>query len=135
MKYKFIEMLNVFLSSVGRDDLVNKNLDCHSTVQLELDGRQAINVDMHSDDIILWMSLSEYIPSRIEQVSVRLLNSILEYQSSCFQPGQPALLVHDNLLIMSAVLNSAALDDLSLFANSLEEFFDRSTHLEEILIY
>lgn len=36
MKYRFLEALNDFLSAYGRDDLINSQLDCHSTIQLIL---------------------------------------------------------------------------------------------------
>ncbi|EKN3346586.1 type III secretion system protein [Yersinia ruckeri] len=134
MKYRFIEMLNEFLQSVGRDDLINAELDCHSTIQLELDNMPPINVDMQTDDVILWTAISEYEPVRIEVASIPLLNSILEYQTSCFMPGQPALQINDNSLIMSGILRDEALTEPMLFGASLEEFFDRSVQINKILM-
>lgn len=34
MKYRFVEALNSFLNDMGRSDLINPQLDCHSNIQI-----------------------------------------------------------------------------------------------------
>lgn len=129
MKYRFVEKLNEFLNTAGRSDLVNPQLDCHSNIQLEMHDAPAINIDLSSDDLIIWCELMECNYSRLDASNALVLKSILEYVPRNFHPGQPALNIMDNNLVLSAVLKSASLDDMQLFADSFEEFFDRINEL------
>ncbi|HDN2512172.1 TPA: type III secretion system protein [Providencia rettgeri] len=133
MKYRFVETLNTYLNSMGRSDLVDQNLDCHSNIQLEMSDSPAINIDLSSDDIIIWCTLVPYNYSRVDSVSSLLLKSIIEYPLNNFYPGQPALNLVDDMLILSAVLKESALNEISLFSESLEEFFERANELREHL--
>ncbi|UBX50518.1 type III secretion system protein [Providencia alcalifaciens] len=129
MKYRFVEKLNEFLNSMGRSDLVNPQLDCHSNIQLEMNDAPAINIDLSSDDLIIWCNLMECNYSRLDASSASLLKGILEYVPRNFHAGQPALNIMENNLVLSAVLKSASLDNMQLFADSFEEFFERATEL------
>ncbi|MBS0923330.1 type III secretion system protein [Providencia sp. JGM181] len=129
MKYRFVEKLNEFLNAMGRGDLVNPRLDCHSNIQLEMNDTPAINIDLSSDDLIIWCSLMECNYSRLDASHTSLLKSILEYVPRNFYPGQPALNIMENNLVLSAVLKEASLDDMQLFADSFEEFFERVNEL------
>ncbi|ENG4186126.1 MULTISPECIES: type III secretion system protein [unclassified Providencia] len=133
MKYRFIEVLNEYLGEMGRDDLINTQLDCHSNIQLEMNDSPAINIDLTSDDIIIWCALSECNYSRLDSVSGLLLKSMMEYPPNNFQVGQPALNLVDDTLILSAVLKNSALNEMSLFSNSFEEFFERANVLRDQL--
>lgn len=133
MKYRFIEALNNFLNSEGRNDLINPQLDCHSTIQLELNDFPAINIDLATDDIVFWCSLADYNVASLETNSHSLLNQLLTYAPQSFQPGQPALALVDEVLVLSAVMKPEALTNSSLFAQSLEEFFERSHQLRTLL--
>lgn len=73
MKYRFVEQLNAFLNSMGRGDLVNSQLDCHSNIQLEMSDAPAINIDLSTDDLIIWCSLDECNHSRLDSSSAALL--------------------------------------------------------------
>lgn len=129
MKYRFVEQLNAFLNSMGRGDLVNSQLDCHSNIQLEMNDAPAINIDLSTDDLIIWCSFEEYNHSRLDSSSAALLKNMLEYPPRNFYVGQPALsLVEDNL-VLSAVLKTTSLDNMQLFADSFEEFFERANEL------
>ena len=129
MKYRFIEMLNEYLNSMGRSDLVNSQLDCHSNIQFEMHGFAEINIDLSTDDIIIWCSLDNCNYSHLDAVSASLLKSLLEYPPNNFYPGQPALNLVDNAYVLSAVLKESALNDMQLFADSFEEFFERANEL------
>ncbi|ETT01907.1 type III secretion system protein [Providencia sp. PROV188] len=129
MKYRFVEKLNEFLNAMGRSDLVNPQLDCHSNIQLEMSDVPAINIDLSSDDLIIWCSLMECNYSRLDASHASLLKSILEYVPRNFYPGQPALNIMENNLVLSAVLKETSLDDMQLFADSFEEFFERVNEL------
>ncbi|WP_272675107.1 type III secretion system protein [Providencia sp. PROV075] len=129
MKYRFIEVLNEYLISMGRSDLVNSQLDCHSNVQLEMNEFSAINIDLSTDDIIIWCQLVDCNYSHLDLVSATLLKSLLEYPPNNFYPGQPALNLVDNAYVLSAVLKESALNDMQLFADSFEEFFERANEL------
>ncbi|GAB1439390.1 type III secretion system protein [Providencia sp.] len=129
MKYRFIESLNEYLKAEGRNDLINPQLDCHSNIQLEMNDSPAINIDLSSDDIIIWCSLVPCNHSRLDSVSRLLLKSIIEYPPRNFQPGQPALNLVDDAFILSAVLKESALNETALFADSFEEFFERANEL------
>lgn len=133
MKYRFIETLNKYLNSMGRSDLINSQLDCHSNIQLEMNDSPAINIDLSTDDIIIWCNLTHCNYSRLDSVSGLLLKSIIEYPPRNFQPGQPALNLVDDMLIISVVLKQSALEDISLFSDSFEEFFERANELREQL--
>lgn len=52
MKYRFVEVLNEYLGEMGRDDLINTQLDCHSNIQLEMNDSPAINIDLTSDILL-----------------------------------------------------------------------------------
>ncbi len=129
MKYKFVEKLNEFLNSMGRSDLVNPQLDCHSNIQLEMNDSPAINIDISTDDIIIWCYLTDCNYSRLDSVSSVLLKTILEYSPRNFQPGQPALNIVDDTFVISAVLKETSLNDMQLFADSFDEFFERANEL------
>ncbi|WP_318840054.1 hypothetical protein [Providencia sp. PROV080] len=77
MKYRFVEALNSFLNDMGRSDLINPQLDCHSNIQLEMNDAPAINIDLSSDDVIIWCHLAEYSAARFDSVSQNLLNIVL----------------------------------------------------------
>ncbi len=129
MKYKFVEKLNEFLNSMGRSDLVNSQLDCHSNIQLEMNDSPAINIDLSTDDIIIWCHLTDCNYSRLDSMSSVLLKTILEYSPRNFQPGQPALNIVDDTFVVSAVLKETSLNDMQLFADSFDEFFERANEL------
>lgn len=129
MKYRFIESLNKYLSTEGRSDLINPQLDCHTNIQLEMNDSPAINIDLSSDDIIIWCALTPCNYSRLESVSSLLLKSIVEYAPRNFQPGQPALNLVDDNFILSAVLKESALNENSVFSDSFDEFFERANEL------
>ncbi|MEX9949361.1 CesT family type III secretion system chaperone [Providencia zhijiangensis] len=129
MKYRFVEKLNEFLNSMGRSDLINPQLDCHSNIQLEMDDAPAINIDLSSDDLIIWCNLMECNYSRLDASSASLLKDILEYVPRNFHAGQPALNLIENNLVLSAVLKATSLDNMQLFADSFDEFFERATEL------
>lgn len=129
MKYRFIEMLNEYLNSMGRSDLVNSQLDCHSNIQFEMNEFSAINIDLSTNDIIIWSQLVDCNYSHLDLVSATLLKSLLEYPPNNFYSGQPALNLVDNAYVLSAVLKESALNDMQLFANSFEEFFERANEL------
>lgn len=133
MKYRFIEVLNEYLSVMGRNDLINSQLDCHSNIQLEMNDSPAINIDLSSDDIIIWCNLLPCNYSLLDSVSALLLKSIIEYPPRNFQPGQPALNLVEDELILSAVLKPASLNEMSLFSDSFEEFFERAIELRQLL--
>lgn len=133
MKYRFVEILNEYLNSMGRSDLVSKNLDCHSNIQLEMNDSPSINIDISSDDIIIWCELMECNYSRLDSVSSPLLKSILEYPPRNFQTGQPAMNIVDDNFIMSAVLKASSLHDIEQFADSFDEFFERTNEVRTLL--
>ncbi|CNH38790.1 type III secretion system protein [Yersinia massiliensis] len=134
MKYRFIEALNTFLSYEGRQDLINTQLDCHSTIQLELNESPPINVDLASEDVILWSNLYEYHSAGFDTKSGSLLSELLSYTPRNFQIGQPALNITNNTFVLSAVMPEAAMNDPQLFSASLEEFYERSHQLMTLLI-
>ncbi|ATG15495.1 MULTISPECIES: type III secretion system protein [Providencia] len=129
MKYRFVEQLNAFLNSMGRGDLVNSQLDCHSNIQLEMSDAPAINIDLSTDDLIIWCSLDECNHSRLDSSSAALLKNMLEYPPRNFYVGQPALSLAEDNLVLSAVLKTTSLDNMQLFADSFEEFFERANEL------
>lgn len=133
MKYRFIEALNNFLNSMGRSDLVNSQLDCHSNIQLEMNDSPAINIDLSSDDLVIWCNLADFSQARFDAAAHSLLNLIVDYPPRNFQVGQPALNRVDNTLVLSAVIKEAALNDMQLFADSFEEFFERSNEFRSLL--
>ncbi|AJJ62453.1 InvB/SpaK family type III secretion system chaperone [Yersinia aldovae] len=133
MKYRFVDALNSFLSTEGRQDLINSQLDCHSTIQLELNEAPPINVDLLTNDIILWSNLSECQMGHLEALGHTLLSELLEYTPRNFQIGQPALSFMDNTLVLSAVMREEAMNDSQLFADSLNEFYERSHRLTTLL--
>ncbi|HBO23399.1 MULTISPECIES: type III secretion system protein [unclassified Providencia] len=129
MKYRFIEVLNEFLNTMGRSDLVNSQLDCHSNIQLEMSDTPPINIDLSTDDIIIWCHLADCNYSHLESVSSSLLTTLLEYPPRNFQPGQPALNIVDNIYVLSAVLKESAINNIQLFSDSFDEFFERANEL------
>lgn len=129
MKYRFVEQLNAFLNSMGRGDLVNSQLDCHSNIQLEMSDAPAINIDLSTDDLMIWCSLDECNHSRLDSSSAALLKNMLEYPPRNFYVGQPALSLAEDNLVLSAVLKTTSLDNMLLFADSFEEFFERANEL------
>ncbi|MEY4922179.1 MAG: hypothetical protein RLY17_896 [Pseudomonadota bacterium] len=133
MKYRFVDALNSFLSIEGRQDLINSQLDCHSTIQLSLNEVPPINVDLLTNDIILWSSLSECQMEQLEALGHVLLSELLEYTPRNFQVGQPALSFMDNTLLLCAVMREGAMNDSQLFADSLNEFYERSHRLTALL--
>ncbi len=133
MKYKFVEKLNEFLNSMGRSDLVNSQLDCHSNIQLEMNDSPAINIDLSTDDIIIWCHLTDCNYSRLDSVSSTLLKTMLTYSPRNFQPGQPAINIVDDTFVVSAVLKEISLNDMQLFADSFDEFFERANELRNQL--
>nr|ELR5114515.1 type III secretion system protein [Providencia stuartii] len=133
MKYRFVDALNQFLNSMGRSDLINPQLDCHSNIQLEMNDSPAINIDLSGDELIIWCNLADYSAARFDAASHGLLNMIVEYPPRNFQPGQPALNLVDNVLVLSAVMKEAALSDTQMFADSFEEFFERSNQFRTLL--
>ncbi|BBG60763.1 type III secretion system chaperone SpaK [Providencia rustigianii] len=134
MKYRFVEKLNEFLNSMGRSDLINSQLDCHSNIQLEMNDSPAINIDLSTDELIIWCNLAECNYSRLDSVSASLLRSLIEYPPRNFQPGQPALNIIDNTLVLSAVLKEKSMDNMQLFADSFEEFFERANEIRTQLV-
>ncbi|WP_265497581.1 InvB/SpaK family type III secretion system chaperone [Providencia rustigianii] len=134
MKYRFVEKLNEFLNSMGRSDLINSQLDCHSNIQLEMNDFPAINIDLSTDELIIWCNLAECNYSRLDSVSASLLRSLIEYPPRNFQPGQPALNIIDNTLVLSAVLKEKSMDNMQLFADSFEEFFERANEIRTQLV-
>ena len=133
MKYRFVETLNQFLNSMGRSDLVSKHLDCHSNIQLEMNDSPSINIDLSSEDIIIWCQLMECNYSLLDSVSAPLLKSILEYPPRNFHVGQPAINIVDDNFIMSAVLKESSLHNIDQFADSFEEFFERTNEVRTLL--
>ncbi|ELX8380551.1 type III secretion system protein [Providencia vermicola] len=134
MKYRFVEALNSFLNDMGRSDLINPQLDCHSNIQLEMNDAPAINIDLSSDDVIIWCHLAEYSAARFDSVSQNLLNMIIQYPPRNFQPGQPALNLVDDVFVLSAVMKETALSHAQQFADSFEEFFERSNLFRTALV-
>lgn len=134
MKYRFVEKLNEFLNSMGRSDLINSQLDCHSNIQLEMNDSPAINIDLSTDELIIWCNLAECNYSRLDSVSASLLRSLIEYPPRNFQPGQPALNIIDNTLVLSAVLKEKSMNNMQLFADSFEEFFERANEIRTQLV-
>jgi hypothetical protein len=100
---------------------------------LELNEFPAINIDLSTDNILLWCAIAEHNPAYIEICSYTLLTQLLTYISQNFQPGQPALHLVDEILVLSAVMKQEAVITPSLFAHSLEEFFARSHQLRTLL--
>ncbi|EDU57892.1 type III secretion system protein [Providencia stuartii] len=133
MKYRFVEALNTFLNSMGRSDLINPQLDCHSNIQLEMNDSPAINIDLSGDDLIIWCHLAEYSPAKFDSMAHMLLSMIVEYSPRNFQLGQLALNLIDNSLVLSAVMKESALNDTQQFADSFEEFFERSNQFQTVL--
>lgn len=133
MKYRFIEMLNEYLISMGRNDLVNSQLDCHSNIQFEMNGFPAINIDLSTDDIIIWSHLADCNYSHLDVVAASLLKLLLEHPPRSFYPGQPSLNIVDDTYILSAVLKELALSEMKLFSESFEEFFERANELRALL--
>nr|AGM14900.1 YsaK [Yersinia enterocolitica] len=133
MKYRFVDALNSFLSTEGRQDLINSQLDCHSTIQLELNESPPINVDLLTDDIILLCSIAECQMGHLEALGQNLLSELLEYTPGNFHIGQPALSFRENTLVLSAILREPALNDTQLFADSLNEFYERSHRFSTLL--
>lgn len=133
MKYRFIEVLNEYLNTMGRSDLINSQLDCHSNIQLEMNDSPAINIDLSSDDIIIWCNLSACNYSLLDAMSSPLLKTIIEYPPRNFQPGQPALNLVEDEFILSAVLKPSSLNEMTVFSDSFEEFFERSNEIRTLL--
>ncbi|QHB33881.1 type III secretion system protein [Yersinia canariae] len=133
MKYRFVDALNTFLSTEGRQDLINPQLDCHSTIQLELNAAPPINVDLLTNDIILWSNIYECQMGHLEALGHSLLSELLEYTSRNFQVGQPSLNFVDSTLVLSAVIRAEAMNDPTLFADSLSEFYERSHRITTLL--
>lgn len=132
MKYRFLEALNDFLSAYGRDDLINSQLDCHSTIQLDLESCPPINIDLATNDIIIWSNIADYNPSYVEAVSASLLNQLITYSPRYFMAGQPALNIVDSTLVLSAVMKEEALTYQPMFAGMLEEFYERCNQLRTL---
>ncbi|EKT60891.1 type III secretion system protein [Providencia sneebia] len=134
MKYRFVEALNNYLNLMGRKELINPQLDCHSNIQLEMNESPSINIDLSGDEIIIWSHIAEHSVVNMDMLSYSLLNMIIEYIPKHFQPGQPALHLVDDMFMLSAVIKPSALDDIQLFSGSFEEFFEYSSQIRTLLV-
>jgi hypothetical protein len=70
---------------------------------------------------------------QLEALGHVLLSELLEYTPRNFQVGQPALSFMDNTLLLCAVMREGAMNDSQLFADSLNEFYERSHRLTALL--
>lgn len=133
MKHLFIEMLNSYLTDYGRVDMINKNIDIHSTISLDLNNTFPINIDLSNDDVILWTSFGKYSEMDVQRLSFYFFQFIITGYSSLYQRGQPILYISDGYLVLSATLLERALQEKDFFKQSIEYFYEKSCILYDII--
>jgi type III secretion system chaperone len=125
MKYDIVALLTEVLSEAGMSDILDKDLNNHSTISLHMkDDIPTIHIKNDDDVIWIWAQLGSYSPSALSYASVNLFPLLFNRYDGMFYAGQPYIYDDDGVLDLRAQVKEEYLSSAPVFMTLLDKFLD-----------
>lgn len=123
MQYDVVALLTEILAKVGMSEVLNKDLNNHSTISLHMkDDIPTIHIKSNDEEIWVWAQLGEVNLSTLSYCSANLFPLLLAHNEEVFHAGQPCLYQIDNSLDLRAQVKEKHCDSASAFMEMLDTF-------------
>ena len=105
MKYDLVSLLSTMLHNVGLSNIIDENLNNHSTISLNMkDDIPTIHIRNEDDKIWVWAKLCDYNLSTLTYSSANIFPIMFNYNEDIFYCGQPCLYpIEENLELRAQV--------------------------------
>ncbi len=92
MKYDIVELLSRLLNDAGISDILDSDLNNHSTISLAMKNDiPTIHISEENDEVWVWAKVMENAPTSLAYCSASLLPLMMNHQEDFFHIGQPCL--------------------------------------------
>ncbi|WP_440862863.1 hypothetical protein [Symbiopectobacterium purcellii] len=123
MQYDVVALLTEILAEVGMSEVLDKDLNNHSTISLHMkDGIPTIHIKSNDEEIWVWAQLGEVNLSTLCYCSANLFPLLLAHNEEAFHAGQPCLYQIDNSLDLRAQVKEKHCESASAFMEMLDTF-------------
>ena len=123
MQYDVVALLTEILAEVGMSDVLDKDLNNHSTISLHMkDDIPTIHIKNNDEEIWVWAQLGEVNLSTLSYCSANLFPLLLAHNEDVFYAGQPCLYQVDNVLDLRAQVKEKHFESASAFMEMLDTF-------------
>ncbi|OON41067.1 hypothetical protein BTJ39_03610 [Izhakiella australiensis] len=122
MNIDLVPLLKEALDILGCDSSIIRDIDHHSTIELELEGFPSLLISQQDDKAILWSKLAEYHQQKLLAGAEQIIEPLITLYPWATN-GQIQLIENDNFFELRAPLSEAVLTDSQEFANALVAFF------------
>lgn len=123
MKYDLVSLLSTILNNVGLSDVIDENLNNHSTISLNMKGDiPTIHIRNEDEQIWVWAKLCDYNISTLSYASASLFPIIFNYKEDIFYCGQPCLYPVEGNLELRAQVKEQHLESPDAFLIFLENY-------------
>lgn len=123
MKYDVVELLSATLKDAGIADIMEGDLNNHSTISLTMkEGIPTIHIRSEDDEVWVWAKVMENAPDSLAYCSASLLPLMMNYDEDFFYTGQPCLYPVDGHLELRAQVQEKHLQHPDAFLSMLDHY-------------
>lgn len=123
MQYDVVALLTEILAEAGMSDVLDKDLNNHSTISLHMkEDIPTIHIKNNDDEVWVWAQLGDYSLSTLSYCSANLFPLLLNHNEAMFHAGQPCLYQADGVLDLRAQVKEKHFSSSAAFMELLDNF-------------
>ncbi|MEB5957509.1 hypothetical protein MXE97_22630 [Escherichia coli] len=123
MKYDIVELITTMLNKAGIGDIIDSDLNNHSTISLNMkEDIPTIHIRNEDDEVWLWATIVENAPTSLAYCSASLIPLMMTYNEDYFYTGQPCLYPINGNLELRAQVKEKHLVNAKSFLLMLDSF-------------
>lgn len=135
MKYDIVELLSRLLNDAGISDILDSDLNNHSTISLTMkDDIPTIHIREENDEVWVWAKVMENAPTSLAYSSASLLPLMMNHQEDFFHIGQPCLYPVDGHLELRAQVKEKHMSSPDAFLPMLDHFLTILQDYRSVLV-
>ncbi|KML20836.1 secretory protein invB [Leclercia adecarboxylata] len=135
MKYDVAELLSVMLKEADIADVMEGDLNNHSTISLSMkEGIPTIHIRNEDDEVWVWAKVLENAPDSLAYCSANLLPLMMAYDEDFFYTGQPCLYPVDGSLELRAQVKEKHLQCSDDFLSMLDHYLAILQNYRSVLV-
>jgi len=133
MNIDIVKLVKGCMEQLGCSEMVQGELDAHSPICIGFHAVPDIYVEQQGERVMLWSRLQAASRNQLEQAAPDLLNYFLPRGGESFVCRRSLLSLVDEELILHAVLEERALEEVEPFTQAIEMFFEDLCAVHEML--
>lgn len=135
MKYDIVALLSTMLNEAGMGDILDSDLNNHSTISLNMkEDIPTIHIRTEDDEVWIWAKLVENAPVSLAYCSANLIPLMTTFNEDYFYAGQPCLYPIDGRLELRAQVKEKHLYTAEAFLSMLDNYLTVLQDYRSVLV-